>query len=60
MLSIFISDVGVGVGEGRVMVSGYTELLGKADGTKPQRDLGTLSDKMTAEIHWRQMKVMSL
>lgn len=41
-------------------VSGDTELLGKADGIKPQRDLGTLSDKMTDEIQWRQMQVMSL
>lgn len=60
MLSNFISDIGVGVGGDMARVSGDTELLGKADGTKPQRDLGTLSDKMTDEIQWRQMQVMSL
>lgn len=55
MLSIFISDVAVGVGGDVVMASGDTELLGKANGTKPQRELGMLGDKMTDEILWRQM-----
>lgn len=55
MLSVFISDVGVGLGGDMVGVSGDTELLGKANGTKLQQDLGTLSDKMTEEILWSQM-----
>lgn len=55
VLSVFISDVGVGLGGDMVGVSGDTELLGKANGTKLQQDLGTLSDKMTEEILWSQM-----
>lgn len=46
---------GSGGGGHMVMASGDTELLGKANGTKPQRELGMLGDKMTDEILWRQM-----
>lgn len=53
LLSIFTNDVEVGVGGVVVMVVSDTELLGKANGSKPQKDLGTLSGKMTDEIQWR-------
>lgn len=53
LLSIFISDVEAGPGGKAMLVASDTELLGKADGSKPQKDLRTLSDKMTDEIQWR-------
>lgn len=36
-----------------VRVASDAELLGKADGSKPQKDLRTLGDKMTDEIQQR-------
>jgi len=53
LLSIFINNVEVGAGGEVVMVAGDTELLRKANSSKPQKDLRTPSGKMTDEIQWR-------
>lgn len=42
LLSVFISDVEVGAGGEVAMVANDTELLRKANGSKPQKDLRTL------------------
>lgn len=43
------------MGGGVGMIVNDTKLLGKADSSKPQKDLRTLGDKMTDAIQWRQV-----
>lgn len=53
LLSIFINGVEVGASGEVARVASDSQLLGKADGSKPQKDLRTLGDKMTDEIQQR-------